>query len=210
MITAGQGNSFFDALAGADGTGDPAPVRFSGAQFGDALAEAFDLPPVSLDRSEMVIPVPAVALVQASPAPSRAPARAMAPARPPVSVPAPAYQPPPAYQPVLYSTAPGHGPAALPVSGRIAETIRQAAQQAQQARHPGQPAGPFTPPWQVPAAPHPAAHQRPAPAPRPPQARPRKKKGGGVTGFIVFLLIILFASGLGQRLIEALQELLNK
>lgn len=52
----------------------------------------------------------------------------------------------------------------------------------------------------------PATH---APAPPLPRNAPRRNKGSGVWAVFVFLVVIAFASGLGQQIIRAISELFN-
>lgn len=52
----------------------------------------------------------------------------------------------------------------------------------------------------------PATH---APAPPLPRNAPRRNKGSGVWAVFVFLVVIAFASGLGQQIIRAISEMFN-
>ncbi len=48
------------------------------------------------------------------------------------------------------------------------------------------------------------------PAPPPPPKVKRKSSGNSVWGVLVFIVVVLFATGLGQRIVEALSQLFNR
>lgn len=56
----------------------------------------------------------------------------------------------------------------------------------------------------------PAAHAPTPPLPRRTPRTTRRNKGSGVWAVFIFLVVIAFASGLGQRIIQAITELLNR
>jgi len=57
-------------------------------------------------------------------------------------------------------------------------------------------------------APQPA---RPSARPAPPLPKAKKKSSGNsVWGVLVFIIVVLFATGLGQRIVEALSQLFNR
>jgi hypothetical protein len=41
-------------------------------------------------------------------------------------------------------------------------------------------------------------------------ARPKKTSSGSAWGVLVFIIVVLFATGLGQKIVEALSQLFNR
>ena len=56
----------------------------------------------------------------------------------------------------------------------------------------------------------PTAHVPTPPLPRRLPRTTRRNKGSGVWAVFVFLIVIAFASGLGQRIVQAISELFNR
>lgn len=187
-MTTPPDESFADALFGSDGTADAAPVAFRPEAFADPLAA------VSADSgaaATLVAPLPVVQLTPPDPREwmSHLAEEASAPQYPPPVV------PPPFAAPQTWA----------PPAPRPSGSQRNAARQSSAPRRP-----PVARTRPAPA-PAPAIQQRQMPASRPAQrgAAAKKKSGGGWAGLIVIIIFLVF-SGFGQKILDAVMELLNR
>lgn len=190
---------FVDALSGSDGTAEVAPAPWSDERFGDPLAESVVEPRGS------VVPVVSLPVVQLAPPDPRqwmshlaeqAAQEPSAPRHP---------QTPPGVQYAAQPGAPSYVAGAWPPPAIPGPPARAAGQRLA----PRQSSAPRRP-----AAPQRAAGtQRPAPQRRPaaPPTQPavRKKSGGGWAALFVLIIFLVF-SGLGQRVVDAVLEILNR
>jgi hypothetical protein len=233
---------FTDALSGADGTGDPPPIRWRPQSFADALvAPQLDGDTADDRPAVTVIPGPAPSpenwvgdLDLPTPAPSaRSSAARAEAARQAAAARRDAAR-------ALSRTDSGSRPGARPATPSAAAPVQitvAATDYARPAayRQPGYPqpttqrqagyARPTAFPQQVSAA-HRPAPVPPAGRPVPPAGRPaphlaspprrqptvgnQRKKSSGLWGALVFLIFLLVASGLGQRILDALSHLINR
>jgi len=229
---------FTDALSGVDGTAAAPPPRWRPETFPDALVapESVLDEPIKMPH----VPVPEIPAIPAMPedwdrdlnlpasqgtsAERAAAAREAAAARRNAAVAqrgggAPAVAP--GSRPTVQAASrPTRAPAIPAMPGRAAPShpvpIAPAAGYTGTA---SAPTGVSAQTWAPPVAHHPTAVP-PAPArvQRTASGRPvtpvrpttSKKKSGGAWGAIVFLIIFLVASGLGQRVLDALSDLFNQ
>lgn len=223
---------FADALSGTDGTGDPSVLMPVLDVYPDALSAPMPdamvpVPPIDLAAALTAARLSAPVAPQQVPRQSHQqvpqPGRYGRPAGGNVPRPPPAARPPVATQPVATQPVVARYDQPRPMSARLPSAV-ELTDWAKSGFTGPMPHGAF---WEssgardlAAAARRSAAGQRrpAAPAPPPPRrpARPnnrpttRRNKGSSIWAVLFFLIVIAFASGLGQQLLRAISELFNR
>ncbi len=228
---------FADALSGTDGTGDPAVLMPVLDVYPDALSAPMPDAMVAVPRIDLPAAL-AAARLSAPVAPQQAQRQAFQQVpqpgrygrsaggnvpRPPPAARPPVVAQPVATQPVAAAPVVARYDQPRPMSARLPSAV-ELTDWARSGFTGPMPHGAF---WDssgardlVAAARRSAAGQRRPVAPAPPAprgpARPtnrrttRRNKGSSIWAVLIFLVVIAFASGLGQQLLRAISELFNR